>query len=300
MKSEPTSLLHHALRDFTTYRGPWLKQPLPSNKPVAFLPEILDARDRMAFGTVFNPAGDAFYFGYEREGDSDNHDILESRRVNGVWSTPIVLPFNSDAMDGDHCLSHDGNRMFWRSWQLLSEEIEPRSWSYLWWAERTGHAWSEARLLKCGREKQRTGYPAIGQSNTLYFAKRAEDGDICVARSRNNDGVYETPEEIIGGLNIGGDLCVAPDESYLIITEEGRPENIGKGDLFVSFQLDDGSWSELRHMGDVVNTAGDNASTHCAMMSPDAEYLFYRLFDLETRRGCVFWMSTRSLDALQP
>lgn len=299
MFSDSANILHHELREFNVPNGPWLGQPLPTSKPIPFLPEILDAQDRMAFGTVFSPTRDAFYFGYQREGDADNHDILESRCVDGVWSMPTVLPFNSGAMDGDHCLSHDGNRMFWRSWQLLPEETESRPWSYLWWAERDGLAWSKARLLQCSGEKQRTGYPAIGRSNTLYFAKRGEKGDICVARSREKNGVYGEADEIIGALNIGGDLCVAPDESYLIITEEGRSENISSGDLFVSFQSADGTWSGLQHLGDVVNTAGENASTHCAMVSPDGEYLFYRLYDRESKRGCVFWVSTRSLDLLR-
>ena len=126
---------------FSKLNGPWLGQTPPGIAPVEFAPEIFDT-NKMSFGTVFSPAGDEF-----------------TRRVDNAWTEPETLPFNSDAMDADHCLSADGNRLYWRSWRPLPEETEPRGWAYLWWAERTQDGWSEAQLLRCGGRP-----PTIGVS----------------------------------------------------------------------------------------------------------------------------------------
>lgn len=50
-------------------------------------------------------------------------------------------------------------------------------------------------------------------------------------------------------MKTDGDMCVAPDESYLIITCTERPENLAKGDLYVSLRREDDTWMPLRHGG---------------------------------------------------
>ena len=281
--------------DFPTYRGPWLGQQEPGNKPVEFAPEIFDT-DKMSFGATFSSDGGELFFGYARPGHPKVHDIVSTRLVDGVWTVPERLPFNSNAMDGDHCLSLDGNRMIWRSWRLLPEETEPREWTYLWWSERIDGTWSKERLLTCGDEIQRTGYPALGRSGTLYFAARTPGRQPGIFRSRRDGDTYGPREEIISGMQAGGDMCVAPDERYLIITCAGEPENLGQSDLFISFRRDDDTWTPLRHLGDLVNTPGDAMETNCPTITPDGRYLFYRLYNFDTGRCRVFWINASFLD----
>jgi len=283
--------------------GPWLGETEPSTAPSSFASDLFDT-DLMSFGTIFSAAGDEFFFGFQRPGMADVHDILCSRLIDGRWTDPERLPFNSDAMDGDHCLSTDGKRIFWRSWRPLAnerpEEAEERAWSYLWWAERTADGWGDARLLECGGRAQRTGYPAIGASDTLYFPARGRGGKASIFRSRPVDGRYAEPEEIISGMKVGGDMCIAPDESLLVITCEGGAENLGKGDLFVSRRRPDDTWTPLRHAGNTVNVPGAETYTHCPAISPDGRYLFYRVFDFGTKRSCVFWVDMSVLDPSAP
>ncbi|MGB2984157.1 MAG: hypothetical protein WBC63_09935 [Candidatus Bipolaricaulia bacterium] len=211
-----------------------------------------------------------------------------------------MLDFNSDVMDGDHCLSADGNRLHWRSWRLLPDETESREWSYLWWSERAGRGWGTAQLLRCGGDPQRSGYPGIGRSDTLYLTSRDEGGDVSICRSPWTGHEHGPLEEIVTGMSAGGDMCVAPDESYLVIACTERPENLGKGDLFVSFRRPDGAWTPLQHTGDVVNTPGENAHTHCPMITPDGQYLLYRVYDHGTKRARVFWVNAEILEAFRP
>ena len=284
---------------FPRFRGPWLGQRPPGLKPVEFAPQIFDT-DKMSFGTIFSPDGTEFFFGYERPGNNEIHDIVCSRLEDGAWSDPQRLPVNCDVMDGDHCLSLDGTRLFWRSWRLLPGETEERDGSTLWWSERRSGEWSEAKLLRCGGEIRRTGYPAIGRTDTLYFPARGADGSASIFRAQRADATFTAPEEIVTGMAVGGDLCIAPDESYLIITCESEPENLGRGDLFVSFRRKDDTWTPLRHAGALVNTPGESAYTHCPAVTPDGAFLLYRLFDFETKRSRVFWVRTAFLDELRP
>ena len=223
---------------FSKLNGPWLGQRPPGTMPVEFAPGIFDT-DKMSFGTVFSPRGDEFFFGYQRAGTDDVHDILCTQRVGDAWTEPEVLPFNSDVMDGDHCLSADGNRLYWRSWRPLPGDSDPLEHSYLWWSELTSDGWSKARLLRCGGDPQRSGYPGIGRSNTLYLTSRGQEGDVSICRSPWTGDEYGPLEEIVTGMSAGGDMCVAPDEGYLVISYTERPENLGKGDLFVSFRRPD-------------------------------------------------------------
>ncbi len=285
--------------DFPILRGPWFGQTPPGETPTAFAPEIFDTT-RMSFGTVFSHDGTEFFFGYEREGTDGVHDILCSKLVDGIWTEPEALPFNVDVMDGDHCLSVDGRRLFWRSWRPLPGETEPQERSYLWWSERTDGLWSDARLLLCGGEPQRSGYPAIGRSGTLYLTARGTDEKVSICRSEWNGDAYGRPEEIVTGMTSGGDMCIAPNERYLVIACTERPENLGKGDLYVSFRKDDDTWTPLRHLGDAINARGENAYTHCPMITPGDEYLLYRIYDYAANRGRVFWVDVRVVERYEP
>jgi len=284
--------------EFPMYRGAWLGQQPPGSEPREFAPEVFNT-DRMSFGATFSPDGSELFFGCARPGHPKIHDIVCTRRVDDVWTVPERLPFNSDAMDGDHCLSHDGNRIVWRSWRLLPDETEPRQWTTLWWSERVDGAWGKEHLLLCGGEMQRTGYPGIGRSNTLYFAARDPGREPGIFRSRLENGAYGPREEIVSGMKAGGDMCVAPDESYLVITCADEPENLGQCDLFVSFRRNDDSWTPLRHLGDRVNTPGDAMETNCPTITPDGRYLFYRLYNLDTRRSRVSWVEASFVQAFR-
>jgi len=134
----------------------------------------------------------------------------------------------------------------------------------------------------------------------LYVTSRRAEGDVSICRARRTGDEYGPLEEIVTGMKTGGDMCVAPDESYLIITCTERPENLGKGDLFVSFRREDDTWMSLRHGGSVVNTPGENAYTHCPMISLDGRYLFYRIYNFATKRSRVFWVSAEVLERLRP
>jgi hypothetical protein len=259
--------------------------------PQVFLPGVLNTKEMGAFCTVFTPAGDAFYFVHYRRNVEDSGSLSVMRRVKDVWTSPEPLPFSIDGSDNDMCLSEDGNRMIFRSWRALPDGSRPDGHSWLWFADRTADGWSEAKPLLCGGEVVRTGYPSIADSGAIYFAHR-RDGVLGIYRSRPVDGEYAIPEfvyTLISNEFIIGDMFVARDESYMIISGEDPEGVIGHGglDLYTTFRQADGSWSAAANMGPEINTeAGEN----CPQVSPDGKYFFFNRYDAAADWGDMYWV----------
>jgi Tol biopolymer transport system component len=68
------------------------------------------------------------------------------------------------------------------------------------------------------------------------------------------------------------DPCISPDESFLIFTADGRKDIFGGIDLYISFRLEDGSWSTPKNMGEKINSSRHDV---CPYISPDGKYFFF-------------------------
>jgi hypothetical protein len=288
--------------DFPVLRGPYLGQEPPGMTPQVFLPGILNKGEMGAFCTVFNPAGDEFYFVHYRRNTEDTPGRISwMRRIDDAWTGPEPLPFSSgDYSENDMCLSPDGNRLVFRSWQPLPDGSAPDNHSWLWVAERTTSGWGQARPLLFGGEVVRTGYPSMAADGTLYFTHR-RDGALGIYRSPLENGQYPTPEfvyTLIDSEFIHGDMFVAPDESYMIISGRDAENQAGFGrlDLYIIFRQADGTWTEAVNMGEGINTgAGEN----CPQVSPDGKYFFFNRYDPDAKQGNMYWMDAAVIDDLR-
>jgi hypothetical protein len=199
------------------------------------------------------------------------------------------------------CLAADGNLLIFRSWRALPSGKKPQDHSYLWFVKRTAEGWSRAEPLYCGGEPVRTGYPSLAANGNLYFA-HVRDGVHGIYRSTPGEGGYGTPEHVFtaeDSIKTEGDMLVAPDESFMVISCWDHPNNIGggQGDLYVTFKAGNGSWSEAVNMGEPINTRhGEN----CPTLSPDGRYFFFNRYDPEANRGNIYWMDAGILEDFKP
>lgn len=119
----------------------------------------------------------------------------------------------------------------------------------------------------------------VGQSeNTLVYilryGKHASKELTSISAYRKVEGVYkydhvlELPKLEIQGSYFG--FYVARDESFIIISMKGE-ETFGKEDLYISLNHN-GNWSEPKHMGARINTAGFEMSP---FVSKDGLHLFF-------------------------
>jgi Tol biopolymer transport system component len=111
------------------------------------------------------------------------------------------------------------------------------------------------------------------------------------------NGVYQEPENlgpVVNSEHYEGDVYVAPDESYLIISIYGRDDDLGGGDLYVSFRDSDNGWSAPKNLGPNVNSSERD---FCPMVTPDGKYLFFSSKRIGV--GDIFWVDAGVISEVQ-
>ena len=266
--------------------------------PELFAPEILTAyKPNYAFCSVFSPDGIKFYF---CTGDK-TCDIMCMKRVNNKWTRPEITAFNSKYNDIDMRISADGFNIFFQSWRPLPGSNTPDRTGLLWFSVSRENGWSEPQPVKCGKKILRAGYLDISRNGSLFFSMKDKNtGNVDIHRSRFINGAYGSPENLGSSINteyMEGDLCVSPDESYIIVSCWDRPDNTGgvASDLYISFCNSEGTWTSLKNMGLTINT---NYIENCPTISPDGQYFFFQRFN-GINKSETYWVSTRIIAKLK-
>ena len=110
-----------------------------------------------------------------------------------------------------------------------------------------------------------------------------------------------------------GDPYVSPDGNMIIFTSWGREDELGRGDLYISYKKD-GKWQPAQNLGTEINS---NSFEYCPMLSPDGKYFFWtsyktkpmenpkgysyqsyidRLSKTDNGLGNVYWINAKVLD----
>jgi len=298
-------LLHinlYGKKDWPVLKGPYLGQKPPGMIPEIFAPGILSNEKIGAFCSVFSPDGNEFYYVQFLKGVDGSGRIYWTKRVNDIWTKPNPAPISSDYPENDMRISPDGEKIFWRSWRPLFGNSHQEERSCIWYSNRLEKGWSKPQPLKCPDGYLRAGYIGITNSGTLYFPTIRDDshgkGDIY--RSRFVNGTYTIPENIGGKINTQyseGDLCVAPDETFLIVSCWHRPDNSGLSDFYISFCDKNGEWSSLKNIGEPINSDYDE---NCPTLSPDGKYFLFDRRNGTTGRNDIYWVDAKVIEALKP
>jgi hypothetical protein len=285
--------------DFPKLEGPYLGQQPPDTTPEIFAEGIYSPGENL--NSVFSPDGNEFYF---VTWDADDRlDVWWMRQVSGVWTPPDRVPFNSEYKDGDVCLSHDNQRLFWRSWRPLPGQERPEEHSYIWFVTRSENgSWGSPQPVKAGGAYLQAGYPAITKEGTLYYPYHAEGnvGEADIYRSVWVNGAFGAPEHLGRTVNTPydeGDMCVSPNGRFLVVAEWDRPDNVGGtgSDLYISFKRKDGTWTKLINLGPTINSP---LSDNCPTLSPDGRYFFFQRYD--GKRSDTWWVDAAVLQDVRP
>jgi hypothetical protein len=260
--------------EFPVLEGPYLGQVPPGMTAEIFAPDIVST-EHGEFCSVFSPDGNEFYWSLS---GAPYPSIVAMYQIDGRWMEPEIPSFSGKYPDLDMGFTPDGKRLFFCSMRPLDENGPPTDNTDFWFVEREGTGWSEAKHLEGPvNSNAQEYYPIFAQNGTLYFCSIRPGGygagDIYSARFEN--GAYLDPENLgppINTENFEGDLFIAADESYIIVTCYGRPDSLGSGDLYIGFRQEDGAWSPLKNMGDAINSP---ANEHCPILSPDGKYLLF-------------------------
>ncbi|MBN2415675.1 PD40 domain-containing protein [bacterium] len=247
-------------------RGDYLGQKPPGDTPALFAPGLvstgMDDRDF----TIAPDQSEIYYTILERP----RYTIVRLRRVNDRWMGPEIAPFSGSYNDYEPQFSPDGTRLYFCSERPASPD-DTTADSDIWYVEKKEGEWGRAVNIGAPVNSEFSEfYPSVTADGTLYFTSST----MKIMRAAFHDGVYDEPEALSDSINTRAEYnaCIAPDESYMLFTSHSWGYQAGRGDMFMAFRKEDGSWSRPTHLGYEINSM---AADMCPSISPDGMYLFF-------------------------
>lgn len=189
----------------------------------------------------------------------------------GMWSVPQSLPFSHDAYDIEPALSPDGRKLFFASNRTGNFDIYVSS-------RNADGTWGEPSNI--GLPVNTTAneyYPSISVNGSIYYTAKYEGGiggeDIWVSDLK--DGLYQKPRALPNGVNSTHDefnAFIDPHERFILFGSYGRPDDVGRGDIYKSERNERGEWQPAIHLSNGVNSADLD---YCPYVTPDGKVLFF-------------------------
>jgi len=299
-------------------KGPYFGQT--ASMTAQMFAEGIVSREFQELNAVFSPDGKEFYYTLADANRNFYSIVFYKQNAKGEWEGPEVAPFSGSYSDADPYFSSDGQRLFFISKRPLNNKSDQPKDFDIWVVDRTESGWGEpVNVGTPVNTEVNEYYVSVTDDFSIFYSANYDErglgyGDIYEARlDENGKYVIENCGEAINSSTGEGDPYVSPDGKMMIFMSWGRPDQIGNGDLYISFKKD-GKWSKAKNLGKRINT---NAFEYCPMMSPDGKYFFWtsyrtssmstttprtyeqfekRLRSADNGLGNVYWIDAKVLE----
>jgi len=262
-----TSLLLSCLMVSARSTQPIHANPVRNNQPTT---PALMAPDIFAPGVISGPAndgsptfapdGNTLFF---TRSTANWGAILESHKVNGQSSEPVLAQFSGEWPDSSPAMSPDGKFIVFQSTRpavpltVRPKEGEPIPGlvSNLWRVDRLGSGWSQpARLPDAVNIGHSIWKPSIAANGNLYFTVIDAKGGKRLFSSKYENRAYlpAQPLPFSDGTTADVDPEIATDESFLVFCSAGRLSGASKDHLLIVARQGTG-WGPvvpIRYAGD--------------------------------------------------
>ena len=234
---------------------------------------------------TFSPDGNTLFF---TRSAANWTVIVESHKVNGHWSRPMVAPFSGEWPDSSPALSPDGSYLVFQSTRPkipLTDATRPKPGepipgvvSNLWRVDRVGSGWSEPKRMPDAVNIP--GYsiwkPSVAADGTVYLTAIDKQGNKRIYSSAYKNDAYQEaqPLPFSDGTTMDVDPEIAPDGSFLVFVSAGRMPGNPKDHLFVVLKKGDG-WGPvvpIRYLGDDKPTYSTDDEPR---LGPDHRTLYF-------------------------
>lgn len=223
---------------------------------------------------ALSPDGREFYYtisSYTRP------TIAFIEKLENGWPNPDVAPFSGVFSDLEPHFSVDGKRLYFASNRPLEKGGVPKDFD-IWYVDKTEKGWGEpVNIGEPINTSANEFYPSVTKCGAIYWCATRNDGvggeDIFF--SKLIEGRYQTVQALSDSINTTSDeynAFVDPNERYIIFTSHGWGAGYGRGDLWISYQKPDETWTKPINMGDAINTP---FMEYCPFVSHDGNYLFF-------------------------
>jgi Tol biopolymer transport system component len=270
----------------------------PGNEAEPFAVDFFSKEgDSGAYGIAFSDDGlECFYGSNFRRSNGYREEIRSTRYEDGAWTDPKPLLPETKYKCVDPHFSPDQQRLYFiYTKPAPGAAPPPRPVFDIWYVQRQQDGWSSPINIGApiSSEQAHEYYVSLTSDQTIYFGSNKanpKDFDLYSAR-RNEDGSYQVPQRLEGAVNSPGyeaDVFVAPDETYVIFCSTDRKIGLGRGDLYISFRNENGTWREAINMGKQVNSKWHEFAPS---LSPDGKQLFF------SRGGVVHWVDAAVIES---
>ncbi|MCP4415991.1 MAG: hypothetical protein GY805_05170 [Chloroflexi bacterium] len=292
-ESKPDYWFNDTNSSVTAVSNLYLGQAPPEDTPEIFAPGFVSTDEGSEYSSTFSPDGTEFYF--TRVATSGEHFVFVTELEDGQWTIPALAPFNGDPdFDGSEALiTPDGERLFFMSRRPLPGEAEPYTRPNMWMTERVANSWAAPEFF--GADMM---YVTQAANETIYFTDISRNTRYFIAsQTLSGEDGADSQEIAIPELGRGsyGHPFIAPDGSYLIFNSIPYDDNM---DLFVTFKMEDGTWSEPQNFGETINTDGVEFA---GMVTPDGRYFFFTRSNANNNEPAdIYWVSADIIETLRP
>jgi hypothetical protein len=246
----------------------------PGNIPEIFSSEIISTQ-RSERDITFSPDGDMIF--YSLVMPSREQNLILFLRYDGFsWSDPEIAAFSGVGNDLEPSFAPNGKKFFFISKRTGNTDIEKKDWD-IWFLEPEKGWTNPVNLGSPVNTDKNEYYPTVTSSGNLYFTADYDNSfgmdDIYFSRFEN--GSYTEPVNLGNSVNSQGydfNAFIAPDESYLLFSSFGRADELGGGDLYISYHKSDCRWSIPKNMGSRINS---DRLDYCPRVSGDGKFLFF-------------------------
>jgi len=276
--------LLHAQESFWDSQDAYLGQTPPSDTPKIFAPALLADSGTVVIGRVaFSKDGKEFYCTQDDSWESLEHARIKMiRYADHRWSKPIIV--NEQFISPT--LSIDNSVLYFRKGNMKN----------VWQSRRTGEGWSTPTPFL---EKNVGVYDFMPTLSGNYYVGSDPDSEdvkngITYAFSLLTISSGNVSIKSLGrplnepGFN--GDLYVAPDESYLIVS--AKETKTYESELYISFRKKDSTWTQPVSLGPKINDG--LAHRWGQYVTSDGKYLFYS--QGTSQKDCaIYWVRFSTL-----
>ena len=285
--------------DFSVLKGPYLGQKPPGLTAEIFAPDLISTSQHEALYGFFE---NGTFLIFDRTDPSEKvwvPAVYVMELNEGSWMTTKGSPFRGKPWYHSYTIASEGKTVYF-TWRGSLDKDNSSGDINIWMVKKGSQSWCDSTKLQSPVNSDSTDtYPSVTDKGTLYFfsGRKGGFGKGDIYRSRSNNGRHTDVENLGQTINTEYsdiDPFIAPDESYLIFCSN-RPGGYGGLDFYISFQTENGSWTEPVNMGAGINSSGHEERPS---VSPDGKYLF---LTRDTSGNLdIYWVDARVIETFKP
>jgi len=206
---------------------------------------------------------------------SNFQTLVYCKRQGKKWTAPQVVSFSGKFSDLEPAFSADGKKLFFSSNRPLDgDKIKDFD---IWYVERVNNGWSEPR--NAGAPVNTAAdefFPSVAANGNLYYTAQYKGGigreDIYLSKWEN--GSYQPAtvlDTMVNSAVFEFNAFISPDEKFIIFSSQGRKDEKGRGDLYISVKDGSDKWKQAKNLS-IFNS---DRLDYCPFVSADKKIFFF-------------------------